>query len=191
MMRGLWVESDRSQGKAECVCHLGTCLWLGCHSSIQYLLSKLGQVSASHGIWERTMSMSQRHCSGPTLEKAEWFEDDEQAHITEEKEQRSGALTEAPRKFLGIRVQGPLLPLPQVSLCSLRLRPTYYLTPSRRQLADSWQSFSSSVHAGDRMHISSFLDFFMSELKDILTPVPLTFLNMSAEWEERREEESP
>lgn len=31
----------------------------------------------------------------------------------------------------------------------------------------------------------------MSELKDILTLVPLTFLDLSAEWEERREEESP
>lgn len=31
----------------------------------------------------------------------------------------------------------------------------------------------------------------MSELKDMLTPVPLTFLSLGAEWEDRREEESP
>lgn len=41
------------------------------------------------------MSTSQSHLSGPTLEKAEWFEDDEQAHLTEEKTSEGQLVDEA------------------------------------------------------------------------------------------------
>lgn len=45
MARGRWARvTDPGiklrAGQAECVCHLGTCLWFGYHSPIKYLLSK-------------------------------------------------------------------------------------------------------------------------------------------------------
>lgn len=46
--------------------------------------------------------MSQSHLSGPALEKAEWFEDDEQAHLPEEKTSEGYLVDEA-------EIRGPSL----------------------------------------------------------------------------------
>lgn len=65
------------------------------------------------------MSMSQSHLSGPTLEKAEWVEDDEQAHVTEEKTSAGQLVDEAEIRGPSVKPQESSKEAESRALCVL------------------------------------------------------------------------
>lgn len=76
------------------------------------------------------MSMSQSHLSGPALEKAEWCEEDEQAHVTGERTSVGQLVDEA-------EIRGPSLK-PQESSKEAEPRALCFLCHKLVSAASGW-----------------------------------------------------